>query len=443
MLGIAKNIFNSPTTRSFPNDLQLLPPSSTSKRQKTGNQHKDVASITAPPLESPVVNMSHPLIDNTTTTSTSSTAANGSLSLPPRMSDSNNCTRQEFLSSSLPSYWNSQDACNLFGIKFHAPLDNVRDMLMLQVELLQSVNKSKNGWRNAIEGRDPDNLCTPSKIFAICGRSMILCLAYKLAMLNMNKWTWLECCSEACSQLNPLGILQAAHKRTVCDWNNIFRRHGTFQHPNHSVRCGKRPLPLLLEKYPVAMDEIIQFGVKNLTMLTVESVRGFCHDVLIPKLFKQWKSDIEHSNRQNRDQDPLTKEMFLVEHKISMLSIPTCWQWMHRLGFTYNTQRKGYCVDGHERSDVVASRKVFCETYLTDIEPRCLRWIKVLQRELDTTHNVLNPEFGYRFVDEAAKSQVEFHVDYCTCHETKDKDLLVGKHPTICVRAPAASIDAH
>jgi hypothetical protein len=68
---------------------------------------------------------------------------------------------------------------------------------------------------------------------------------------------------------------------------------------------------------------------------------------------------------------------------------------------------------------------------------------KVSQRELDTTHNVLNPEFGYRFVDEAAKSQVEFHVDYCTCHETKDKDLLVGKHPTICVRAPAASIDAH
>ena len=61
---------------------------------------------------------------------------------------------------------------------------------------------------------------------------------------------------------------------------------------------------------------------------------------------------------------------------------------------------------------------------------------KVSQRELDTTHNVLNPEFGYRFVDEAAKSQVEFHVDYCTSHETKDKDLLVGNNTTICVRAP-------
>ena len=155
---------------------------------------------------------------------------------------------------------------------------------------------------------------------------MILCLANKLAMLHMNKWMWLECCSEACSQLNPLGSIQATHKRNVCDWNNIFRRHGTFPHPNHSVRCGKRPLPLLFEKNPVVMDEVIQFGVKNLTTLTVESVHGFCHDVLIPKLFKQWKSDIEHSNRRNRDQDQLTKEMILVEHKISVLSIPTCWR---------------------------------------------------------------------------------------------------------------------
>lgn len=66
---------------------------------------------------------------------------------------------------------------------------------------------------------------------------------------------------------------QATHKRTVCDWNYISRRHGIFPHPNHLVRCGKWPLPLLFEKYHVAMDKIIQFGAKNLTTtLTVERV---------------------------------------------------------------------------------------------------------------------------------------------------------------------------
>jgi hypothetical protein len=80
------------------------------------------------------------------------------------MSDSTNCTSRQVLLSSLSSYWNSQDPCKLFGIKLHAPLDIVRDALTLWMELLQSVNRSENGWQNAIEGRDPDNLCSPSEI---------------------------------------------------------------------------------------------------------------------------------------------------------------------------------------------------------------------------------------------------------------------------------------
>jgi hypothetical protein len=68
---------------------------------------------------------------------------------------------------------------------------------------------------------------------------------------------------------------------------------------------------------------------------------------------------------------------------------------MHRLEFTINTQQKGYYVNGHERSNVVASWKAFCETYLSDIEPRCLQWMQVSLSELDTTHKVLNPEFGF------------------------------------------------
>jgi len=189
------------------------------------------------------------------------------------------------------------------------------------------------------------------------------------------------------------------------------------------------------------MEEIIQFGVKSLTTLTVESVHSFCHDKLIPKLFEQWKLDIERSSGSgNTDQNRLlTKEMFLHEHRITSLSIPTCWRWLHRLGFTYNTQRKGYYVDGHERSDVVASRKAFCEVYLTDIEPRCLRWIQVSQIELETTHSILNPEFGYRFVDANGEPHVEFHVDYCTSQEIKDNELLIGKNPRISVRVPPES----
>ncbi len=94
---------------------------------------------------------------------------------------------------------------------------------------------------------------------------------------------------------------------------------------------------------------------------------------------------------------------------------------------------------------MVASRKAFCEIYLTDIEPRCLRWIHVSQLELETMHSILNPEFGYRFVDANGESHVEFHVDYCSTsqekeNKNKDNELLVGKNPSISVRAPPDSM---
>jgi hypothetical protein len=57
-------------------------------------------------------------------------------------------------------FWNSQDACNLFGVTLERPEDDVRDALKLRIELLQSVSNDHNAWRNVREGRDPENICS-------------------------------------------------------------------------------------------------------------------------------------------------------------------------------------------------------------------------------------------------------------------------------------------
>ncbi len=57
-------------------------------------------------------------------------------------------------------FWNSQDACNLFGVTLERPEDDVRDALTLQIKVLQSVSNDHNGWRNVIDGRDPENICS-------------------------------------------------------------------------------------------------------------------------------------------------------------------------------------------------------------------------------------------------------------------------------------------
>jgi hypothetical protein len=437
VLAVAKNVFNIPSTRSSSND-RVLPDESRNKRQRTADVDPDPLAIDANHMES------HELVPRPVQVLLPAPADMnyGDAGTAAPASTHHNDTRQGLLAL---SYWNSQDASNLFGVKLEeTALGDVRDVLKVRVKLLQSVSSREDGWRNVVDGRDPDNLCSTSDIFAVRGRSIILCLAYQLAIINMTKWTWIECCSEACSQLNQLGIVQATHNRAVRDWNIIFRQHSTFPHPNYFVRCGKKPLPLLFEKYPAAMDDISRFGVQNLTTLTVESMQGFCHDTLIPKLLKQWRSDHEESQSTSsstttNQESTLTKQLFMEEHNLSSLSIPTCWRWMHRLGFKHCEQRKGYYVDGHERSDVKESRKIFCEIYLMDIEPRCLRWIHVSQRELETTHNVLHAEFGYRYLNDTGEVYVEFHIDYVASQNNEDVDLLLDRDPKMSVRAPVNS----
>ncbi len=71
-----------------------------------------------------------------------------------------------------------------------------------------------------------------------------------------------------------------------------------------------------------------------------------------------------------------------------------------------------------------------------------MRWIRVSQCELETTHKILNPEFGYQFNDENNQSYVEFHVDYCTSKQGKAAggEPFVFENPSMSNRAPHGSM---
>lgn len=82
------------------------------------------------------------------------------------------------------TYWQSPEAIALFQ-----PLirdNNAKDTLQRCVTRLQSVNASQDGWRNVVNGRDPDNFCSANDIFIIQQRSAILCWAYRVALERMN-----------------------------------------------------------------------------------------------------------------------------------------------------------------------------------------------------------------------------------------------------------------
>jgi hypothetical protein len=176
----------------------------------------------------------------------------------------------------------------------------------------------------------------------------------------MNDWTWHNCCKEACNRLNSLGLVLATFFKTIANWNKVFRKFECFPHPNPYVQCGKRPMPRLLEVFPNAKDQIIALRIKNLATLTVESVHDFILSTVLPTLTVLWEKETMFPDRDNTPEagSPAICS-FLKIHRLETMSLTTTWQWMRLLGFQYDTRKKSFYVDGHERDDVVASRSTF------------------------------------------------------------------------------------
>ena len=250
--------------------------------------------------------------------------------------------------------------------------ETAKEALERRIALLQLVNTSEDGWRNVVMGGDIDNYCTKVDIFEIRQRSTFLCCAYKMALTNMNRVTWHDCCKRACRVLNSLGLKQATFFKTVANWNKIFRKCECFPHLNPYVQCGKRPLPKLLELHPDAKDQIASYGIKNLATLTIESVHDFIISTVVPRLTLTWSNehvDIHQENHLYDNTDDKTTDLFLNAHGLESMSLTTTWRWMRLLGFCYDTRKKSFYVDGHERHDVVATRSAFCKRDLIDYEP--------------------------------------------------------------------------
>jgi len=115
------------------------------------------------------------------------------------------------------SFWESPEATKLFCPKEDD--NSVEETLQRRVKNLSSAVSATDGWRNIVEGPDPDNLCSDANINSMRQRCMLLCQAYLIALKRLvrghGKSTWKACCDEACAMLNPLGITQATNPTSI------------------------------------------------------------------------------------------------------------------------------------------------------------------------------------------------------------------------------------
>ena len=106
-------------------------------------------------------------------------------------------------------------------------------------------------------------------------------------------------------------------------------------------------------------------------------------------------------------------EALLQENQLTKLSMTTVFRWMSRLGFKYETRRKTYYVDGHEKPETKKYRKTMVSAYLKN-ELRMHRWLQLPLVEFKELEGELDISIGngHEYTDlETNIEMVELHVD--------------------------------
>ena len=179
------------------------------------------------------------------------------------------------------------------------------------------------------------------------------------------------------------------------------------------------------------------YCIENLADLTVELARNELILSLIPSAATRTSNTIaadEESDKelqssplveyeeqqQGGNKKPTIRDCLLQVYIECPISLSTTLRWLRRICFSYDTRKKSFFVDGHERPNVVFRRNEFCTLYLTKLEPRTHRWIQVTAETVENwkRDNKVSEHDnrGYNYVSVDNKNMIEFHVD--------DLDLL-------------------
>ena len=149
-------------------------------------------------------------------------------------------------------------------------------------------------------------------------------------------------------------------------------------------------------------------------------MHDFFHDTIIPELIEEEKKE---------SGETLSKTEILKRFSLTKLSLETIYKWLASFGFKYNTVKKTYYVDGHEKPETVAYRKEYCTQYLSD-EIRYFRWIQLSTaevEEIEKENNEFVRDSAYVYKDiETGLTMFEFHVDELNNSHEKLKNAEFG-----------------
>ena len=290
------------------------------------------------------------------------------------------CTKASISSSvhhcpcttTIPSmpYWDSPEARKLFRAHDN---EDTQQSLRIQIEELMKANETESSYVEVIqdgEKMEEDTLTAYEK-HLIHQKSQLLCISLHLALENMNKWTWNQCCREAIEMAKKMGVTATKNPKTIEKWYRNFREKRKFCVPLKA----KHNLPPFLELNPDVFRAMKEYATSNLATLSVEMMSEYIHHVVLPQMIE---NEVKESNRE-LDQEN-AREKILKQYGLTKICLSTVYKWIKKLGFNYEPRKKGYYVDGHEKEETVSYRWRYIERYL-QYEQRMFRWIQITEEE--------------------------------------------------------------
>jgi hypothetical protein len=223
----------------------------------------------------------------------------------------------------------------------------------------------------------------------------------------MNGVSWEKCCAEAIDYASAMGMTLTSRPQTVMEWYRLFRRNRKFIQPLQK----KDNLPPFLQQNPDIVQALQQYGHENLGQLSIEFMTEYVHGVVLPSMVaKEKKLPVDEKQQEEGYQTEMCK--VIKKYGLTKVCPATVYKWMKCLGYKYETRRKGYYVDGHEKPSTVEYRSKFVKWYLQN-ELHMHRWIQVTReeaRKLEEDGKVAEKS-GYTYLNADNEPMVEYHVD--------------------------------
>jgi len=177
--------------------------------------------------------------------------------------------------------WESPEARKLFiGDK-----DSTRDVKTVvgeRLTLLFAAHLAHDGYKSVIAGADADKLFSDNDKMTVRLKAQCVCTALTFALEEMNGIAWEACCQKAIAHLAKSGIKCCNRAYTVAGWHTGLRKHGVFPCPHRFAGKDKVRNPPFFDLHPDEKAKFIAHAKKNLARLSLDSMREYVHDTLVP-----------------------------------------------------------------------------------------------------------------------------------------------------------------